>query len=52
MTIAGPEPKLYSTSPLDYQFYIERQIAPVADAILAFRHTSVSRLTDKQMGLF
>ncbi|HEY5718430.1 MAG TPA: DNA polymerase II, partial [Motiliproteus sp.] len=34
ITLNGPEPLQYRDSPLDYQHYIERQLAPVADAIL------------------
>lgn len=52
MTINGPEPKSYAVSPLDYQFYIDRQLAPVADAILSFKSTSIAEITDRQLGLF
>lgn len=36
MTTAGPQPVEKHTAPLDYEHYIERQIKPVADAILPF----------------
>lgn len=52
MTLNGPEPVAYSASPVDYHFYIDRQLAPIADAILHFSDTSLAELTDKQMGLF
>jgi DNA polymerase-2 len=52
MTVNGPELKSYVVSPLDYQFYIDRQLAPVADAILSFKSTSIAEITDRQMGLF
>lgn len=52
MTQNGPEPAAYSESAIDYDFYIDRQLAPIADAILHFRDTSLAELTDKQMGLF
>ena len=52
MTVNGPEPKAYVESTLDYQFYVDRQLAPIADAILSFKSTSLATLTDKQMGLF
>ncbi|MEX2327125.1 MAG: DNA polymerase domain-containing protein, partial [Pseudomonadales bacterium] len=52
MTINGPESRAYVTSPLDYQFYIDRQLAPVADAILSFMATSLAEITDRQLGLF
>ncbi|XOV85935.1 MAG: DNA polymerase II [Pseudomonadota bacterium] len=52
MTVNGPEPLAYTTSRPDYEFYIERQLAPIADAILSFRSTSLRELTDRQLGLF
>lgn len=36
MTVAGPQPVEKHTAPLDYNHYIERQIKPVADAVLPF----------------
>lgn len=36
ITVNGPEPKEYSKSPIDYQHYIDKQLKPVADAILPF----------------
>jgi DNA polymerase-2 len=52
MTTAGPEPLAYLASTIDYEFYIDRQLAPIADAILGFQGTSLGALTDKQLGLF
>ena len=67
MTTAGPEPinhatsssagalpgrSSLNTSPLDYEFYIERQLAPVADSILGFRQTSLAEILDRQLDLF
>ena len=52
MTVNGPEPRNYLASPIDYDFYIERQLAPIADAILALEDTSLAELTDRQLGLF
>ena len=52
MTLSGPEPVAYRASSLDYNFYIDRQLAPIADAVLNFRDTSLAAMTDKQMGLF
>lgn len=51
-TTSGPEPKQYRTSPIDYQFYIDHQLAPIADAILYFKSTSLAQITDRQIGLF
>lgn len=52
MTINGPEPKLYRQSAIDKEFYIERQITPIADSILVFKSSSVKELMDQQIGLF
>jgi DNA polymerase-2 len=52
MTTGGPEPRLYRESPIDYQFYIDKQLAPIADAILLFRSSSLAKIIDKQLGLF
>jgi len=52
MTRNGPEPRQYLTSQIDYQFYVDKQIAPIADAILALHATSLSQVTDRQLGLF
>lgn len=52
MTVNGPQPLPYVDSTIDYGFYIERQLAPVADAILGFQHSSLAELTDRQLGLF
>jgi DNA polymerase-2 len=52
ITIHGPEPLEYHKSALDYDHYIEKQLQPVADAILPFIGLSFDRLINKQMGLF
>ena len=52
MTVSGPEPAAYRQSPIDYNFYIDRQLAPIADAILGFNDSSLAKITDKQLGLF
>ena len=52
MTLNGPEPHVYRESPIDYQFYIDKQLAPIADAILSFQSASLGAIIDQQMGLF
>lgn len=52
MTVNGAEPMAYAQSPIDYDFYIDRQLAPIADAILALDDVTLSALTDRQLGLF
>jgi len=52
LTVNGPEPRQYLESPIDYDFYVERQLIPVADSILVFHQTSMGTLLDKQLGLF
>mgnify|MGYP005813066053 CR=1 FL=1 len=52
MTLSGPQPVNYVSSPIDYQFYVDRQIEPVADGILPFIGLSFQQIVDQQMGLF
>ena len=52
MTLTGPEPMEYLSSAIDYDHYIEKQIKPIADAILPFVGLSFDQIVDKQMGLF
>ncbi len=52
MTVNGAEPKNYRRSRIDYQFYIDKQLAPIADSILFFKTTSLAKITDRQLGLF
>lgn len=52
MTTGGAEPVAKPLAPLDYQYYVDRQLEPVADGILAFVGASFRALVDKQIGLF
>lgn len=52
MTLNGPEPLEYQQSPIDYQHYIDRQLKPVAEAILPFVDLDFERLVGGQLGLF
>jgi DNA polymerase-2 len=52
MTISGPEPRQYRESTINYDFYVDKQLGPIADSILAFHSTSMQKLLDKQLGLF
>lgn len=52
ITLNGPEPHEYRNSPIDYQHYIDKQLKPVADAILPFIGTDFETLSAPQMGLF
>jgi DNA polymerase-2 len=56
MTTAGPEPldvrEGGAGSPIDYAHYLEKQLEPVADAILPFMGDSFGRLTSPQGALF
>ncbi len=56
ITLSGAEP-LYGAieknpSPPDYQHYIDKQLAPVADSILHFLDTTFERLTQRQIDAF
>jgi DNA polymerase-2 len=52
MTRSGAEPIRFTTQKPDYEFYIERQIEPIADAILGFVGDSMEKLFGRQIGLF
>lgn len=52
ITVNGPEPAEQVRSPIDYEHYRERQLAPVADGILYFVNDSLAAITDQQMSLF
>jgi len=52
MTVNGPQPIDYVTAKIDHQFYVDRQIEPVADGILPFVGLSFKEIVDLQMGLF
>ncbi len=52
MTVAGPEPLETRASSFDYEHYLERQLQPVADAILPFLGDDFARLTSRQKILF
>ncbi|UPQ86948.1 DNA polymerase II [Vibrio sinaloensis] len=52
ITIAGPEPREYQKSAIDYQHYIDKQLKPVAEAILPFIGLDFATLSEPQLGLF
>ncbi|WP_029000445.1 DNA polymerase II [Azohydromonas australica] len=52
MTTSGPEPLEKRRAPIDYPHYIERQLQPVADAILPFVQDDFTQLIDPNPGLF
>lgn len=52
ITLSGPEPHEYIASRIDYDHYIEKQIRPIAEAILPFINMSFSEITSDQLGLF
>ncbi|MCE0492661.1 DNA polymerase II [Vibrio salinus] len=52
ITLSGPEPLEYQKSPIDYDHYIEKQLKPVADAILPFIGKSFDDIWKPQLGLF
>jgi DNA polymerase-2 len=52
ITTTGPEPVENRPSKLDYQHYLDRQLAPAGDALLRVKGTSVSDILDAQLRLF
>jgi len=52
ITVNGPEPLDYRRSPIDYEHYIDKQLKPIADAILMARGEQFEQLLSRQLGLF
>jgi DNA polymerase-2 len=52
MTTRGPEPAVARSAPIDYQHYLERQLAPAADGLLHHFGTDFKSLVDTQLSLF
>jgi DNA polymerase-2 len=52
ITLQGAEPAGAAQSGLDYEHYIEKQLAPVADGILHFEGCSFAEITGRQISLF
>ncbi|MEE9326738.1 MAG: DNA polymerase II [Cocleimonas sp.] len=52
ITLNGPEPIEDIQSTLDYQHYVDKQLAPVADSILYFLDTSFEKITARQLDVF
>ncbi len=52
ITLNGPEPREYLKSRIDYQHYIDKQLKPVADAILPFIGRQFESISLPQLGLF
>ena len=52
ITLNGPEPKEYLKSAIDYQHYIDKQLKPVAEAILPFIGLDFEQVSGQQLGLF
>lgn len=52
ITTQGPEPVAYQQHPLDYQHYIDKQLKPVADAILPHINLHFDQIVDTQLSLF
>ncbi|MEH6473372.1 MAG: DNA polymerase II [Halopseudomonas sp.] len=52
ITTQGAQPVDYRSAPIDYRHYLEKQLAPIADAILPFVGDSFGGLVEQQMQLF
>ena len=52
ITQAGPEPVGKRRNPIDYQHYIDKQLAPAAGGLLVFLDTSFERITSDQLSMF
>jgi len=52
ITLNGVQPLEFNESTLDYDFYVEKQLKPIADDILPFIGKDFQSITGDQMGLF
>jgi len=52
ITIDGVQPLEFNGSKLDYDFYVEKQLKPIADDILPFIDSDFESIAGNQMGLF
>jgi DNA polymerase-2 len=54
MTAFGPEPERERQSPVDYEHYVEKQVRPVAEPVLALLGLDFSTVIgdDRQLLLF
>jgi DNA polymerase-2 len=54
MTLAGPEPAEQLGSPIDYQHYLDKQLRPVAEPVLAHLQLEFAKVIgdDRQLDLF
>ncbi len=52
ITVNGPEPEEIRSSAMDYGHYLEKQIAPVAEAIFQFTGEDFEEMAGMQRGLF
>lgn len=54
MTTAGPEPEDRRTAPLDYEHYVDKQVRPVAEPVLAELGLDFAKAIgdDRQLSLF
>ena len=52
ITLNGPEPREHLESAIDYEHYLERQLAPAVDGLLSEQGTSLAEILNQQMSLF
>jgi len=52
ITVNGPEAQEYLESPIDYQHYIDKQLKPIAEAILPLLGKDFTQLISDQLSLF
>jgi DNA polymerase-2 len=52
MTSRGAEPLSLRTAPIDYDHYLDKQLAPAVDVVLGLLGTSFERIAGSQLSLF
>jgi len=52
MTKKGPVPMEFAPKDIDYSYYIEKQLAPIADSLLVFLDDNFEKVRNRQLSLF
>ncbi|NMH64423.1 DNA polymerase II [Shewanella salipaludis] len=51
ITLNGPEPSRFRQSPIDYQYYLDKQIKPIAEPVFTIMKESYSSIASNQLML-
>ncbi|MDX5996404.1 DNA polymerase II [Shewanella oneidensis] len=51
ITVNGPEPVSHRSSTIDYQYYIDKQIGPIAEPVFSIMKLNYTNIASKQLSL-